>query len=158
MAEMQEMFDLNTAIDQLKAVKNKDYNFEAKDGELRTTIHLFVNTEKYPQIVQDAYIDFNRRVKRELQVMIDALVDKRDALTMKILRHNYDTMNAKHSATANEATEIQKATDKAYEELRQILKARDKEDNEVKFPAEDTNYEVRVEPVENTDDDENKTS
>ena len=31
-------------------------------------------------------------------------------------------MTEKHSATANEVTETQKATDKAYEELRQILK------------------------------------
>lgn len=147
MAEMQEMFDLNTAIDQLKAAKNKDYNFEVKDGELRTTIHLFVNTEKYPQIVQDAFIDFNRRVKRELQVMIDTLVDKRDALTMKILRHNYDTMNAKHCSVANEALEHQTKVDKAYEELRTILKEQSKDGNE-----------VRVEPAENTDDNEDKTS
>jgi len=122
MAEMQEMFDLNTAIDQLKNAKDKDYNFEVKDGELRTTIHLFTNTEKFPQIVQDRFIDFNRAVRKELQKLIDILVDERDSLTMKILRHNYDTMTEKHSAIANKTTETQKATDKAYEELRQILK------------------------------------
>lgn len=121
MTEMQEMFDLNTAIDQLKNAKDKDYNFEVKDGELRATIHLFTNTEKFPQIVQDKFIDFNRAVRKELQKLIDILVDERDLLTMKILRNNYDLMTEKHSATANEATETQKATDKAYEELRQIL-------------------------------------
>lgn len=38
------------------------------------------------------------------------------------------------------------------------FKAYNKDGNEVKFPAEDTNYEVRVEPAENTDDNEDKTS
>lgn len=147
MAEMQEMFDLNTAIDQLKNAKDKDYNFEVKDGELRTTIHLFTNTQKFPQIVQDKFIDFNRAVRKELQKLIDILVDERDALTMKILRNNYDTMNTKHCSVANEALEHQAKVDKAYEELRTILKEQSKDGNE-----------VRVEPAENTDDNEDKTS
>lgn len=85
MTTMQDMFDLNTAIDQLKNCANKDYNFEVKDGELETNIHLFTQTESYPQIVQDAYTQFNRTVKAELQKMIDKLTDERDRMTMKIL-------------------------------------------------------------------------
>ena len=86
MATMQDMFDLNTAIDQLKSVLAKDYNFDVKDGELETNIHIFAQTDTYPQIVQDEYTKFNRKVKQELQKMIDALIDKRDAMTLSILQ------------------------------------------------------------------------
>lgn len=120
MTTMQDMFDLNTAIDQLKDAKTKDFNFEVKDGELETNIHLFANTERFPQIVQDMYIDFNRHVKEDLQSMIDALVEERDEMTMKILQKNSQTMNDIHNETVNEVSEHQKQVDKAYEELRQL--------------------------------------
>ena len=120
MTTMQDMFDLNTAIDQLKAVANKDYNFDVSASELETNIHIFAQTEGYPEIVQDAYIEFNRKVKQELQTMIDNLIDKRDEMTMSILQSNYQTMNDIHSETADNVLEHQKEVDKAYEKLNQL--------------------------------------
>lgn len=120
MTTMQDMFDLNTAIDQLKAVASKDYNFDVSASELETNIHVFAQTDSYPEIVQDAYIEFNRKVKLELQAMIDSLIEKRDEMTMSILQSNYQTMNDIHNETTDNALEYQKEVDKAYEELNQL--------------------------------------
>ena len=129
MTTMQDMFDLNTAIDQLKAVANKDYNFDVSASELETNIHIFAQTEGYPEIVQDAYIEFNRKVKQELQTMIDNLIDKRDEMTMSILQNNYQTMNDIHNETADNVSEYQKEIDKAYKELNKLTKEQSKEEN-----------------------------
>lgn len=130
MTTMQDMFDLNTAIDQLKAVANKDYNFDVSASELETNIHIFAQTDGYPEIVQDAYIEFNRKVKQELQTMIDNLIDKRDEMTMSILQSNYQTMNDIHSETADNALEHQKEVDKAYEELNKLTEKQPKDNTE----------------------------
>lgn len=120
MTTMQDMFDLNTAIDQLKAVANKDYNFDVSASELETNIHIFAQTEGYPEIVQDAYIDFNRKVKLELQAMIENLIEKRDEMTISILQSNYQKMSDIHNETANEALDYQKEIDRVYDELNQL--------------------------------------
>ena len=129
MTTMQDMFDLNTAIDQLKAVANKDYNFDVSASELETNIHIFAQTEGYPELVQDAYIEFNRKVKQELQTMIDNLIDKRDEMTMSILQNNYQTMNDIHNETADNVSEYQKEIDKAYKELNKLTEEQSKEEN-----------------------------
>lgn len=106
MTEMQEMFDLNTAIDQLKNVLSKDYHFEVNDRELKAEVHIFAQNEKYSEIVQDAFTQFNRSVKDSLTVMIDQLIDKRDEMTLKILsnqaKENYKTMDNIHHKVAEE--------------------------------------------------------
>lgn len=129
MTTMQDMFDLNTAIDQLKAIANKDYNFDVSASELETNIHVFAQTDGYPEIVQDAYIEFNRKVKLELQTMIDSLIEKRDEMTMSILQNNYQTMNDIHNETADNALDYQKKVDKAYEELNKLTEEQSKEEN-----------------------------
>ena len=85
---MQDMFDLNTAIDQLKHELSKNYNFEVSTGELKAHVHVFVQTESYPEVVQDAFMEFSRKMKLELQSMIDSLVEKRDNMTLQILSHS----------------------------------------------------------------------
>lgn len=129
MATMQDMFDLNTAIDQLKAVMNKDYNFDVSASELETNIHVFAQTDNYPEIVQDAYIEFNRKVKLELQAMIENLIEKRDEMTMSILQSNYQTMNDIHNEIANEALDYQKEIDRVYDELNKLTEEQSKKEN-----------------------------
>ena len=129
MTTMQDMFDLNTAIDQLKNVLAHDYNFETNDGELKTNVHIFAQNGKYSEIVQDAFTKFNRNVKDSLMIMINSLIDKRDEMTMSILQSNYQTMNDIHNETADNALEYQKEVDKAYEELNKSTEEQSKKEN-----------------------------
>lgn len=119
---MQEMFDLNTAIDQLKSALTKDYNFEVKPGELECSIHVFCQSESYPEVVQDAFTEFNRRVKQNLQTLIDSLIEERDKMTMQILANQslQAPKNDIHNEIADNALDHQKEIDKAYKELNQL--------------------------------------
>lgn len=82
---MQDMFDLNTTIDQLKHTLSKGYNFTVEPTELKTSIHLFSQANEFPQIAREEFMQFNNAVRREMQAMIERLVEKRDKMTLQIL-------------------------------------------------------------------------
>ena len=86
---LEEMFDLNTIINELKQAVDRDYNFESKRNELETNIHIFSAVD-IPLDFQQRYAKFNNDVRRLANDMIEELVIKRDDLTIRLLQQQID--------------------------------------------------------------------
>ena len=82
---MQDVFDLNTIIDNLKRTVNLNYNFQSSNNELETRILLFDHYKGFPVDIQNRYAKFNEQVKELANQMISELEEQRDSMMLKIL-------------------------------------------------------------------------
>lgn len=82
---LEEIFNLNTVISEIKKETRRAYNFESKPDELETNIHIF-SSVIIPLEVQQRYAKFNEDVKRLANEMLAELTEKRDSLTLRLLQ------------------------------------------------------------------------
>ena len=85
MKTLEEMFNLNTVISEIKKETQRAYNFESKPNELETNIHIF-SSVIIPLEVQQRYAKFNEDVKKLANEMLTELTEKRDNLTLRLLQ------------------------------------------------------------------------
>lgn len=102
--KMQDIFDINTAIEQLKNAVKANYNFEVDSNTLKTSVYIHTNNTPFSLSLQNRYVKLNEDFKKLMNDMIEELIQDRDNMMLRLLSVNQQN-NQENDDTDNKDEE-----------------------------------------------------